>query len=57
MRIHGKGPRRVLVKRYPRWEKGYRKYVAKHCRGLTPLLSVRPTPKQLVLDLEGPGPT
>lgn len=55
MHNHGKGPRRVLVRRYARWEKGYRKYVAKHRRGLTPLLSVRPTPKQLRLDFDGPG--
>lgn len=55
MHNHGKGPRRVLVRRYARWEKGYRKYVAKHRRGLTPPLSVRPTPKQMRLDFDGPG--
>ncbi len=47
MQKHGRGPKRVLVRRYARWQKGFREYVAKHRRGLTPELSARPTPKQL----------
>lgn len=58
MRTHGKGPKRVLVRRYARWQKGERLYVAKHRRGLDNLpLSVRPTPKQLAFDFDGPGAT
>jgi hypothetical protein len=47
----GRGPRDVLVRKYPRWVKGRRKRVGTHVRGIDPKLSVRKTPEQLDLGL------
>jgi hypothetical protein len=52
MSTHGRGPRFVLVKRYARWQLGKRLTVKKYLRGLSPGLSIRPSSKQLKLDLE-----
>jgi len=47
MVTHGKGPKWVLVKRYPRWVRGARSYVESHFRGYTPPLFFRESPLQL----------
>lgn len=48
MRHHGKGPKDVLVKRYPRWKDGKRKEVRSALRSIAPPLSLRKSKDQLV---------
>ena len=49
MRRHGRGPKTVLVRRYPRWQRGHRRYADTYIRGQTPKLSRRKTKRQLDL--------
>lgn len=51
MRNHGKGPKIVLVPKYPRWVRGYRKRVGTHVRGQDPKQPKRKSKLQLELDL------
>lgn len=47
MSHHGKGPKDVLVRRYPRWKRGRRERVAQALRSASHKLSHRKTSKQL----------
>lgn len=47
MRKHGKGPKHLLVRKYPRWQRGHRRRVGTHTRGASPKLSLRKAPEQL----------
>jgi hypothetical protein len=44
---HGKGPKDVLVKRYPRWKRGKREEVRTALRGSWHPLSLRTSKNQL----------
>lgn len=44
---HGKGPKLVLVRRYPRWKSGRRERVGESRRGHDHKLGYRRTPRQL----------
>jgi hypothetical protein len=48
MRKHGKGPKDVLVKSYPRWKAGKRERVSKALRASWHRLSLRDSKDQLV---------
>jgi hypothetical protein len=54
MRKGGRGPRDVLVRKYPRWRDGKRQTVKKALRGKDHALSVRASRLQLKLDLKDP---
>jgi hypothetical protein len=52
MRKHGKEPKLVFVRRYPRWQKGKREYVDEFRRGHDHKLGHRKTNKQLDFGFE-----
>jgi hypothetical protein len=52
MHNHGKGPKLVRVRRYPRWLRGRREYVDEFRRGHDHKLGHRKTNKQLRFDFE-----
>jgi len=55
MRSHGKGPKDVLVRRYPRWKRGRRELVSMALRSISPKLSHRKSNKQMDFGFEQPG--
>lgn len=55
MLSHGKGPKDVLVRRYPRWKGGKRELVPTALRSVSPKLSHRKSSKQLDFGFEQPG--
>lgn len=57
MRNHGKGPKDVLVKRYPRWKDGKRGEVRSALRSISPPLSQRKSKDQLVFGFYQSGRT
>jgi hypothetical protein len=48
MSIHGDGPKIVLVKAYARWQRGKRRKVRSFLRAMSPPLSLRDSPLQLI---------
>jgi hypothetical protein len=55
MHHHGKGPKDVLVKAYPRWKKGNREWVRQALRASWHPLSLRDSKDQLVFEFYRSG--